>query len=59
MGCTYFYGRAEAPTSFGTPAYMDDNMKNHPQRARQEVRGKVKGRLIPLQVPSASSRVAR
>ena len=34
MGCTYLYGRAEAPTSFGTPAYMDDNMKNHPQRAR-------------------------
>ncbi len=59
MGCTYFYGRAEAPTSFGTPAYMDDNMKSHPHRARQEVRGKVRGRLIPLQVPSASSRVAR
>lgn len=59
MGCTYFYGRAEAPTSFGTPAYKGDYMKNHPHRARQEVRGKVRGRLIPLQVPSASSRVAR
>lgn len=48
MGCTYLYGRAEAPTSFGTPAYMDDNMKSHPHRLRLEVRGKVRGRLIPL-----------
>lgn len=27
MGCTYLYGRAEAPTSFDTPAYMDDNIR--------------------------------
>ncbi len=59
MGCTYFYGRAEAPTSFGTPVYMADKMKSHPYRTKQEVRGKVRGKLIPLQVQSASSRVAR